>query len=100
MSQRQWALILFALLLLSAAPAGRTGSAASSGDAASIAPAALFAPADFRARRARVCEAIGEDLALLVGIDEPQDYRRPRQHNNFYYLTGVETPGAALVIDG
>ncbi len=99
-SHRQWVFIVCAILLVPMARAAGTGSAASSGDAARVAPAALFAPADFRARRARVCQAIGEDLALLVGIDEPQDYRRPRQHNNFYYLTGVETPGAALAIDG
>ena len=24
----------------------------------------------------------------------------PRQHNTFYYLCGIETPGAYLVLDG
>ena len=59
-----------------------------------------FTTEEFAARRAKVYEAVGDDFALLFGADEPQDYRRPRQHNNFYYLTGVESPGVTLLLDG
>lgn len=59
-----------------------------------------FAPQEFAARRARVYAAIGDDIAVMLGADARDDYRRPRQHNNFYYLTGVEEPGCALLLDG
>ena len=59
-----------------------------------------FTAAEFSARRARVYQAIGGDIAVLYGMDEPDNYRRHRQHNNFYYLSGVEIPGAALLLDG
>jgi Xaa-Pro aminopeptidase len=56
---------------------------------------------EFVARRAKVYEGIGEDIAVLCGFYAgPNEYRRPRQHNNFYYLTGVETPNCALLLDG
>ena len=60
-----------------------------------------FANEEFAARRAKVYEAIGDDFAVMCGFyASPNEYRRHRQHNNFYYLTGVETPNAALLLDG
>jgi Xaa-Pro aminopeptidase len=60
-----------------------------------------FAASEFAARRAKVMEAIGEDIAVMCGVyASPNEYRRTRQHNNFYYLTGVERPNCALLIDG
>jgi Xaa-Pro aminopeptidase len=77
--------------------------------ALALAPSALFAqhyqtdfPAeDFRARHAQVFEQIGNDaVAVLQGVHQTEGFTFPRQHNSFYYLSGVETPGAYLLLDG
>jgi Xaa-Pro aminopeptidase len=60
-----------------------------------------FPPEEFAARRAKVYEAIGPNgLALLQGTGAPDGYTRFRQNNEFYYLSGVETPHAYLLLDG
>jgi Xaa-Pro aminopeptidase len=55
---------------------------------------------EFAARRARVLEQIGDDVAIVQGATETSSYEKFRQGNQFYYLTGVETPRAILMIDG
>lgn len=67
--------------------------------------APLFTPyfpaEEFRARQEAVMDAIGDDaVALLQGAPSPAGYLRFRQHNDFYYLSGVETPHAYLLVDG
>ena len=59
-------------------------------------------PADeFRARHARVFEQIGANaLAAVQGVGQTKGFTYPRQHNTFYYLSGIETPGAYLLLDG
>lgn len=59
-------------------------------------------PADeFRTRHARVFEQIGTNaVAVVQGMPQTEGYTLPRQHNTFYYLSGVETPGAYLLLDG
>ncbi len=60
-----------------------------------------FPPSEFAARRARVFDALGTNaLAVVQGAPSPRGYTRFRQTNEFYYLTGVEVPGAYLVLDG
>lgn len=60
-----------------------------------------FPAAEFHERRERVMEAIGPDgVAVLQGAASPLGYVRFRQTNSFYYLTGVETPHAYLLLDG
>lgn len=59
-----------------------------------------FKPEDFEKRRARVLEKIGNGVAVLQGANAPEGYLKFRQDNNFYYLTGVETPGAVLILNG
>jgi Xaa-Pro aminopeptidase len=60
-----------------------------------------FPPEEFAARRARMYDAIGpSSLALLQGAPSPVGYVRFRQSNEFYYLCGVETPHAYLLLDG
>jgi Xaa-Pro aminopeptidase len=77
--------------------------------ALTLAPSVLFAqpyqtdfPAeDLRARHAQVFEQIGSDaVAVLQGVHQTEGFTFPRQHNSFYYLSGVETPGAYLLLDG
>ncbi len=55
---------------------------------------------DFAARRKRVMEKIGDGIAILQGAELPEGYVKFRQDNNFYYLSGVEIPGAMMIIDG
>jgi Xaa-Pro aminopeptidase len=55
---------------------------------------------EFAARRAKVLEKIGDGVAVMQGYTETASYEKFRQSNQFYYLTGVETPRAMLVLDG
>ncbi len=55
---------------------------------------------EFAARRAKVLGTIGDGVAVMEGYTETSSYEKFRQSNQFYYLTGVETPRAILVLDG
>jgi Xaa-Pro aminopeptidase len=59
-------------------------------------------PADeFRSRHARLFDAIGTAaVAVIQGMPQTEGFTLPRQHNTFYYLSGIETPGAYLLLDG
>ena len=60
-----------------------------------------FPPDEFKARWARVFDKIGpQAVAVLQGVSLTNGYIMPRQHNTFYYLCGIETPGAYLLLDG
>jgi len=56
-------------------------------------------PSWYAERRARLAEAIGEGYALVLG--QPlTDVLQLRQEGHFLYLTGVDDPGAALLVAG
>ncbi|MBN1222039.1 MAG: aminopeptidase P family protein [Candidatus Aminicenantes bacterium] len=56
---------------------------------------------EFAARRAAVYEAIGEqNIAIIQGATYPWGYTRFRQDTDFYYLSGVISPHAYLLLDG
>lgn len=59
-------------------------------------------PADeFAGRRAKVFDAIGDQaFALLQGAAPTPGVSVFRQSNSFYYLTGVESPHAYLLLNG
>lgn len=57
-------------------------------------------PEEFAARRSRVMAAIGDGAAVLQGAAEWPAYVKFRQHNQFFYLTGVEVPRALVILDG
>jgi Xaa-Pro aminopeptidase len=60
-----------------------------------------FPAEEFRARHAKVLEQIGTNaVAVVQGIPQTEGFTYPRQHNSFYYLSGIETPGAYLLLDG
>ena len=60
-----------------------------------------FPPEEFRARWQQVFERIGQDaVAVVQGAPLATGFVVPRQSNTFYYLCGIETPGAYLVLDG
>jgi Xaa-Pro aminopeptidase len=60
-----------------------------------------FPPEEFKARWAKVFDAIGrEAVAVVQGAPLTNGYQLPRQSNTFYYLSGIETPGSYLLLDG
>jgi len=57
---------------------------------------------EYRSRRRALAEKLSNGLILLLGYDEAEgeSARGPfRQENNFYYLSGHNEPGAALLIE-
>ena len=60
-----------------------------------------FAPEEFASRRDRVLEEIGPDaIAVIQGAPSPMGFIAFRQSNEFFHLTGIESPHAYLVLDG
>jgi Xaa-Pro aminopeptidase len=59
-----------------------------------------FSADDLAKRRAAVMEQIGDGIAVLQGAGMTEAFVKFRQDNNFYYLTGVETPDAILILNG
>src|SRR5262245_56936582 len=77
--------------------------------AAALVPAAAtaqyyqtdFPAQEFKARHAQVFQKIGDTaVAVIQGVHQTEGFTLPRQHNTFYYLSGIETPGAYLLLDG
>ncbi|MHB1169517.1 MAG: aminopeptidase P N-terminal domain-containing protein [Longimicrobiales bacterium] len=69
-------------------------------------PAGPVPPELLQARRAALLERIGDGIAIVeaaqprsVEGDYPQDSDY-RESNDFFYLTGLETPGASIVLLG
>ncbi len=67
---------------------------------ASILPAQpLPTAASYAARRSRLVERVGTTAAIILpGAHLVGNHDLPRQNANFWYLTGVESPYAVLVI--
>src|SRR5215218_8159264 len=60
-----------------------------------------FPAEEFKSRHARVFEQIGATaVAVIQGVPQTEGFTLPRQHNSFYYLSGIETPGSYLLLDG
>jgi Xaa-Pro aminopeptidase len=60
-----------------------------------------FPPEEFKARWAKVFDQIGDrGVAIVQGVSLARGFAFPRQSNEFYYLSGIETPGAYLLLDG
>lgn len=60
-----------------------------------------FPAGEFKSRHLKVFEQIGATaVAVIQGVSQTEGYTLPRQHNTFYYLSGIETPGAYLLLDG
>ncbi|WP_421773470.1 aminopeptidase P N-terminal domain-containing protein [Gracilimonas sp.] len=60
-----------------------------------------FTPEEFSERRNKVYDAIGQDgIAILQGAPSPVGYLDFRQNNEFYYLSGIESPDAYLILNG
>lgn len=60
-----------------------------------------FAKEEFAERRAKIFEKIGKNaIAVIQGAKGTADFNVFRQTNEFYYLSGIETPHAYLILDG
>jgi hypothetical protein len=51
-------------------------------------------------RRAELMKRVGDELLVFRGLPGARDNLAFRQDKTFWYLTGVESPEAALVLDG
>ncbi|MFT5290847.1 MAG: Xaa-Pro aminopeptidase [Planctomycetota bacterium] len=64
-------------------------------------PAGAQSPlSEYAGRRQRLMDTIGQGVAVIAGATEPMASVQFCQNNDFFYFTGVEVPGAFLVIDG
>ena len=63
-------------------------------------PLAGFAPEEFQARRAALRRCYPDGLILVRGATEEEVVKPAtfQQNSNFFYLTGVTTPGAFLIL--
>ncbi len=60
-----------------------------------------FPPEEFKARWQKVFDRVGPDaVAVVQGAPLTNGFSVPRQSNSFYYLCGIETPNAYLLLDG
>lgn len=59
-----------------------------------------FPKEEFRARRAKLVERLGDGVAVIFGADSHIYPVKFRQSPDFYYLTGIEEPGSVLVVNG
>ena len=60
-----------------------------------------FPPDEFQDRWRGVFDQIGEDaVAVVQGIPLTNGFIMPRQSNAFYYLSGIESPHAYILLDG
>ncbi|TRZ89880.1 M24 family metallopeptidase [bacterium] len=59
----------------------------------------LFDKGEYAARRLKLMEKIPDGAAVLFGVPSGTEYGL-FQTNDFIYFTGVEVPGAVLIMDG
>lgn len=59
-----------------------------------------FPPAVYAARRERLARRVGHAVVVVPGADLIGNGGRDKQDPNFWYLTGVESPYAILVMGG
>ena len=61
----------------------------------------VFSANEFTLRRKKIAEKMSENsVAILQGAPSESGYVKFRQYNEFYYLTGIETPHAYAIIKG
>ncbi len=83
-----WSLLLFVIwpsLLLAQSPPHQTD----------------FPPEEFQSRWNIIFDRIGDHaVAIIQGAPKTNGFLVPRQSNEFYYLCGIETPHAYLILNG
>lgn len=79
-------LIVFAALLITGAQ--------------TVSAQAAFDKAEFASRRAKLFERMADGVAVVLAADSHVQPVKFRQSPDFYYLTGIEEPGAILLLVG
>ena len=59
-----------------------------------------FPPEEFKVRWQKMFDRIGNNIAIVQGGPKARGFTLPRQTNEFYYLSGIETPHSYIVLDG
>jgi Xaa-Pro aminopeptidase len=91
MRHKAWLRALCILFILTLLTIGTSRSAAAQ---------TAFDKAEFAARRAKVFDKIGDGMAIVLANEEHPHAVRYRESPDFFYLTGIEEPGAVLVLLG
>ena len=61
----------------------------------------MFEPAEFAQRREGIYDFVGaQSFAVMQGAPMPLGFQAFRQNNEFFYLSGIVSPFAYLVLDG
>ena len=61
----------------------------------------IFKADEFKSRRIKLAKELEPNaIAIFQGAPSETGYVKFRQYNEFYYLTGIETPHAYLLIKG
>src|SRR5919107_141208 len=68
--------------------------------AADVSAQAPFDKAEFAARRAKLFEQMGDGVGVVFADEQHVHAVKFRQSPDFFYLTGVEEPGALLLLVG
>jgi Xaa-Pro aminopeptidase len=68
--------------------------------AGALPAAQLFDKSEYAARRQKFYEKIPDGAAVIFGAQPIASYYPYGQSNDFLYLTGVELPNAAVILDG
>jgi Xaa-Pro aminopeptidase len=90
MSRLQWLALAF-VLSYSAFASGQTDGVYQT----------HFPPEEFKVRWEKIYQRIGDKaVAIVQGMPQVNGFMLPRQNNEFYYLCGIETPHAYLLLDG
>ncbi|HYV37419.1 MAG TPA: Xaa-Pro peptidase family protein [Gemmataceae bacterium] len=59
-----------------------------------------FPAEEFKERWAKIYKKIGDGAVIVQGMPKVNGFIFPRQNNEFYYLCGIETPHAYIILDG
>jgi Xaa-Pro aminopeptidase len=94
-SPRAFAQLMYCGLLLSVA--ATVAGPASAQEGAGAAPPSRFAPEVYRERREKLMKGLGDGVAVLYsrGTEDRDGFL---QDSDFHYLTGIDDPGAVLVL--
>ena len=88
-----------AVLVLGGAAAGCSSTQPSYRSEAYRPAGSWISTNEYAGRRERLMERIQGGVAIIPGATAPVDSGQFRQNNDFFYFTGVEIPGAFLVVD-
>ena len=66
----------------------------------SMANELTFSKEEYARRRSNLMESISDGAAIIPGANLPTGFSLYSQNNDFMYFTGVNIPGAVLIIDG